>query len=76
MGQVTIYLEDEVEEKMKMAAKAAHLSKSKWISRLIREKVMKEWPDSVAEMPGTWSDFTSGETIREELGQDSSREEL
>ena len=35
MGQVTIYLEDEVEEKMSAAAKSEHLSKSKWVASLI-----------------------------------------
>jgi len=44
MGQVTIYLEDEIENRMKTAAKSAHLSKSKWIAKLIREKVANEWP--------------------------------
>ncbi len=42
MGQVTIYLEDEVEEKMTDAAKSAHLSKSKWVASLITEKVENE----------------------------------
>jgi hypothetical protein len=38
MGQVTIYLEDEIEKKMTAAAKTAHVSKSKWIASLIKGK--------------------------------------
>lgn len=39
MGQVTIYLEDEIENKMIEAAQSSHLSKSKWIAKIIQEKV-------------------------------------
>ena len=45
MGQVTIYLEDEIEEKMSAAAKSENLSKSKWVERLIEAKVASEWPE-------------------------------
>ena len=50
MGQVTIYLEEEIEIKMIKAAESANLSKSKWIARLIQEKIAKEWPQSVVDM--------------------------
>ena len=59
MGQVTIYLEDDIEEKMVKAAESAHLSKSKWVARLIREKVANDWPQSVANFAGSWDDFPS-----------------
>ena len=74
MGQVTIYLEDEVEEKMTAAAKAAHQSKSKWIAGLIRQNVANEWPASVSELGGAWKDFPNLEDIRADLGEDAARE--
>ena len=76
MGQVTIYLEDEVERKMVAAANSAQLSKSKWISRVIQDKVVNEWPHSVSELAGSWQDFPSIEDIRSGNGDDSSREPL
>ncbi len=76
MGQVTIYLEDEIEKKMVAAAKSAHLSKSKWIARLIQEKVANEWPQSVVELAGSWKDFPSIEDIRASEGKDANREKL
>lgn len=76
MGQVTIYLEDEIEQKMISAAKAAHLSKSKWIAHLIKSKVSSEWPESFVEMAGSWNDFPSLEEIREGLGEDAPREKF
>jgi len=76
MGQVTIYLEEEIERKMVDAAKSAHLSKSKWIARLIHEKVANEWPQSVVELAGAWEDFPSIEDIRSNKGKDANRETL
>ncbi|MCF6301180.1 MAG: CopG family transcriptional regulator [Proteobacteria bacterium] len=74
MGQVTIYLEDEIENKMVEAAQSAHLSKSKWISQIIQEKVDSQWPLLVQEAAGTWGDFPSVEELRENIGKDVKRE--
>jgi len=76
MGQVTIYLEEEIEKKMVDAAKSAHLSKSKWIARLITEKVANEWPHSVIGLAGSWHDFPSIDDIRSTEGKDTNREIL
>lgn len=76
MGQVTIYLEDEIEEKMTAAAKSAHLSKSKWVASLIREKVANEWPESIVDLAGSWKDLPMAEEGRAGLGDDVRREEL
>ena len=76
MGQVTIYLEEEIEQKMVDAAKSAHLSKSKWIARLIQDKVANEWPQSVVELAGSWEDFPTINDIRNNEGKDASREAL
>ena len=74
MGQVTIYLEDEIESRMTKAEESAHLSKSKWIARLIHEKVANEWPQSVKDIAGSWDDFPSIEDIRERPSMDVKRE--
>ena len=76
MGQVTIYLEDEIEKKMADAAKSAHLSKSKWVARLIKKEVATEWPQSILDLSGAWSDFPNIVDIRGEIGEDSAREQL
>ena len=76
MGQVTIYLEDEIESKMVEAAKSAHLSKSKWIARLVQEKIANEWPQSVVELAGSWEDFPTLEEIRSIAGKDALRETI
>ena len=76
MGQVTIYLEDEVEAKMRSAAKSAHLSKSKWVTNLIKDKVADAWPESFIRLAGAWEDIPTAEEIRGSQNTDLAREEL
>lgn len=76
MGQVTIYIDDETEKKMMASVKAENISKSKWISNVIREKVAKEWPAGVRDLAGSWVDFPSVADIRSGDGKDNRRETL
>jgi hypothetical protein len=76
MGQVTLYLDTETEERVKQAAKAAGLSQSRWVANLIREKTTTEWPSWVVELVGSWPDLPSLEEIRKGLPEDLPREPL
>jgi predicted transcriptional regulator len=67
---VTIYLEDEIEERMSALAKSEHLSKSKWIASLIKAKVASEWPESITHLAGAWKDLSLAEEDRVSPGQD------
>lgn len=76
MGQVTLYLDNETEDRMKTAAKAAGISQSRWVADLIREKTATEWPESIVKLVGAWADedFPSLEEIRKGTPPDSPRE--
>ena len=76
MGQVTIYIDEETEKKMNASAKAKKVSRSRWVTEVIREKVAKEWSASVRELVGSWEDFPSAEELRSDDGQDTKREAL
>jgi len=77
MGQVTIYLDNEIENKIKTAAKTSDLSVSKWITNIIKEKISTEWPQDVIKLAGSWKeDFPSLEEIRSTHVVDASREVL
>lgn len=76
MGQVTIYLDDETEQKMVANARAMNLSKSKWIANVIREKLVDEWPDTVRALPGSWQDFPFIDELRVGAPADTQREPL
>lgn len=64
MGQVTIYLDDETEKRVRDAAESNGLSVSKWIAKRIRKDAPTEWPTRVRELAGAWPDFPSSEQIR------------
>lgn len=74
MSQITLYLDAETETKLKLAAKAAGVSQSRWVAELIREKTASQWPESVARLGGAWADFPTAEEIRAGLGEDAPRE--
>ena len=76
MGQVTIYLDDEKEKRLKAAAKAAGMPVSRWVASLVEEKTRTVWPESVRRLAGAWQDFPDLETIRATAGTDSAREAL
>ncbi|MBN1850856.1 MAG: CopG family transcriptional regulator [Deltaproteobacteria bacterium] len=76
MGQVTIYLDNELETKIQKITKSMNISKSKWVANLIKEKIADEWPESVKSLAGAWPDFPSDREIRESLGEDVKREGL
>lgn len=76
MGQVTIYLDDETEQKMRKAAESAGISQSRWIADLIHQRTRTHWPDSVRELAGKWPDFPESDALREPLGTDTDRESL
>lgn len=75
MSQVTIYLDKDVEVKLKAAAKSNNLSVSKWIAGIIKEKIATEWPKDFVGLAGSWGDeFPTIEEIRSNSGQDCPRE--
>ncbi|OGP98644.1 MAG: CopG family transcriptional regulator [Deltaproteobacteria bacterium RBG_19FT_COMBO_52_11] len=74
MGQVTIYLDAETERKMQKIIKKRGISKSKWVSDLIKEKTVSIWPETITELAGAWADMPTAEEIRKKMGRDSCRE--
>jgi hypothetical protein len=73
MGQVTIYLDDETETRMKEAAKAGGVAVSRWVAERVREKTATRWPEAVRQLPGAWPDFPDAETLRRAQGEDVRR---
>lgn len=75
MGQVTIYLDDAIEAKLRLAAKQENISRSRWVSRLIEERLAGEWPPEVRALAGSWADFPDLTELRGPLSEDQ-RESL
>ena len=67
MGQVTIYLDSETEKKMSTIVKKTGISKSKWISDLIKQKITTTWPENIVKLAGAWTDLPTAEEIRKNM---------
>ena len=76
MGQVTIYLDSETEKKMSNAIKKTGISKSKWISDLIKQKMTSTWPENIVKLAGVWTDLPTAEDIRKNMAEDADRESI
>lgn len=61
---------------MRRVVKSSKLSQSKWIARLIEEKIRSDWPESVIKLAGAWKDMPTAEELRRTEGTDIRREEL
>lgn len=76
MGQITIYLDNQSEQRLRAAAAEANMPVSRWLAELVREKTRAQWPLSVREAAGSWSDFPDAEELRADLPEDTGRENL
>jgi hypothetical protein len=74
--QVTICIVDETEAKMTAAAKSKNVSKSKWITSAINDKLTNQWPRSVIELAICWLDFPTLEEIPSGSPKDAKRQTL
>lgn len=76
MGQVTIYLDDESERRLKSAAESAGMPVSRWVANIVREKTRTAWPEQVRQLAGAWRDLPEAEQLRGAQAQDVEREAL
>jgi hypothetical protein len=66
MAQITLDLDDDLETRLRDAAKAANLSPDQWVANLIADKLDHKWPAAVVALAGAWPDFPEAESLRVE----------
>ena len=57
MSQITLYLDDATQALVEQAARANGLSKSRWVSEIIRKYAAHEWPQDCLVLAGRFADF-------------------
>lgn len=75
MAQVTIYMDDNLEQKVKELAKTSNSSMSKFIANILEKKINTEWNQDIKELNGSWEDFPAIDDIRG-TASDIKREQL
>ncbi len=76
MAQITIYINHELESRVKEMAKAHNMSISRFISRLLEQNIRDNWRPEVKSLAGSWKDFPTLEEIRGDETEDIEREAL
>lgn len=75
MPQMTIYLDSETNQLVREAAQRSGEPASKWVAGAIRRRARSEWPADVLAILGSWeAEFPDAESLRQNMGQDISRE--
>lgn len=76
MAHLTIYLPDDLEDKVRKAAKAEGSNISRWVADKVSKAVDASWPPEFLELAGAFPDFPTVEELRKGYGPDAPREEL
>ena len=74
MAQITIYIPDEIEAKVRKAARRQKTSVSRWIAGQLTERLKSTWPADVLDAFGAFPEFPDARTLRRGYGKDASRE--
>jgi hypothetical protein len=64
MKQLIVEIDETTEARIISAAKTAGLSTQQWLKRIIDEKTVSSWPDSVKALAGSWQDRPFAEELR------------
>ncbi|MEK7413640.1 MAG: CopG family transcriptional regulator [Planctomycetota bacterium] len=62
MSNVTIYLDDMLEKRLRQAAKDQGVSVSKLVAQYVREKTVSTWPNEFMNLAGSWPELNRPET--------------
>jgi hypothetical protein len=76
VAHLTIYLADDVERRVRKAAKAANVSVSKWVANRVAKSVETSWPSEFLALAGAFPDFPDADELRKGYGEDIPRESL
>jgi hypothetical protein len=73
MAHLTACLTDDVERRVRKAAKAAKVSVSKWVAGRVTKSVEMSWPPEFLALAGAFPDFPDAEELRRGYGDDAPR---
>lgn len=71
MSRVTIYLEQKLAEEMRRMAEREGVSQSRWLARLVENRLRDEWSTEVRSLSGAWLGAPEAEELRGHQGSDT-----
>lgn len=73
MAQLTLYLDDATQARLREAAARRQISQSQFVAELIRHATADVWPDEVLALAGAVPDFPAAESLRAGQASDAHR---
>jgi predicted transcriptional regulator len=73
MAQITLYLDDALQARLKASAAKQQMSQSQFVAQLIRHAVDDHWPDEVLALAGAAPDFPVVDELRAPAAADVAR---
>lgn len=74
VAQLTLYLDDATQARLRDAASRLRVSQSQFVSELVRQATATEWPDDVVALAGSIADFPDADELRTGQGRDAERQ--
>jgi hypothetical protein len=76
MAQITLYIDDATQKRLREVAAQRKISQSQFVAELIRKATASQWPPEVLALAGSVPDFPLAEELRAGLPPDVPRVEL
>jgi len=73
MAQITLYIDDATQARLREAAASRKVSQSQFVADLIRKATASEWPPEVLALAGSVPDFPLADELRAGLPPDPER---
>jgi hypothetical protein len=73
MAQITLYIDDATQERLRAAALSRKVSQSQFVADLVRRATDANWPVEVLALAGSAPDFPQAEALRAALADDVTR---
>lgn len=73
MAQITLYIDDDTQARLREAASRRAVSQSQFVADLIRRATADQWPEEVLALAGSLRGFPSAEDLRRDAGVDADR---
>jgi hypothetical protein len=74
VAQITLYIDDTTQARLREAAARRGVSQSQFVSELIRRAIDERWPEEVMALAGSVHDFPDASSLRSGAAADSPRQ--
>jgi hypothetical protein len=73
VAQITLYIDDTTQTRLREAAERRRMSQSQFVAELIRSATADRWPEQVLALAGSVADFPDAAALRAGLADDAER---